>query len=99
MVIVFEKVFRADDVFGDEAMAVSVVIDVVGLGAINDMVFEVSFAIITPVVNESDFFGELTFQLTGTELARNHMKAFSFFIRPATLTKSSKLCSLRVSIW
>jgi hypothetical protein len=74
LVIVFEKVFGADNVLWDKAVNISVVIDVVGLGAIKDMMFEVSFAIITPVVNESDFFGELTFQLSGAEVARNHEK-------------------------
>jgi hypothetical protein len=98
-VIVFEQVFGADDVLGDKAVAVSVIIDIVGLWAIEDMVFEVGFAILAPVVNESDFFGELSFQLTGAELAINHAKAFSFFIRSTTLRKSSKVCSLMVSIW
>lgn len=41
-------------------MDISIVIDVVGLGTIDDMVFEVGLAVFAPVVNESDFFGELT---------------------------------------
>lgn len=42
-------------------MEVSIIIDIIGLRAIDDMVDEISFAILAPIVDVSYFLREISF--------------------------------------